>query len=552
MQRRALFKRIASKPHLDQKVIHAAPPTGNFTKYQGEWTNIQAAHLLRRSLFGFNYEMLKQITEEGFENAIEMITSDLPAVEPPLNYDFEVDPDVPLGSTWVDAPYNVVNNSNGYRNRSLVGWTMSKILSTEINIREKMTLFWHNHFVTAGVNDSRFEYQYINLFRSNPLPNFRDLVKQITIDPTMLRYLDGRSNTKTSPNENFGRELLELFTIGKGPQVAPGDYTHFTEQDVRAFSRALTGWVDFGYRNTTRPDFGSSFIANRHDQDDKILSHRFNNTVISNLGDQEYNVLIDTIFEQDEVSRFMSRKLYRWFVYYKIDDTIEQQIIEPMAQMIRDNDYSIKEAVIALLSSDHFYSYDHIGCMIKNPIDFVGGVTKNIEMLDPPNDLTIQYTYWQRTFNSFRTMQMEYFNPPNVAGWKAYYQEPSYYQGWLNAVTLPLRQNFSNGKIINGAIASDNRLKGDYLAMIAKYDNPYDVNEVITNIVAVMLSKPISENQILALKEILLPGLPDFEWTVEYGDYILNPDNAQLKTALLNKLSDLLLYISRMPEYQLS
>lgn len=552
MQRRAVFNKILSPSKSNRDQSLASPPAGGFQKYEGEWTMVQAAHLLRRTLFGFDYSQLKSVTEYGLDEAIQTLMEELPAAPPPLNYDFESDPDVPLGETWVGAPYDLVNNSNAYRVRSIKGWTMSRLLSKELNIREKMTLFWHNHFVTSDINEARFKYIYIDLFRSDPLPNFRDLVKKVTIDPSMLRYLDGRTNTVRSPNENYGRELLELFTIGKGPQVAPGDYTFYTEEDVRAISRALTGWVDFGYRNVNNPNIGAQFFPNRHDKDDKVLSHRFNNAVISDEGDQEYKTLIDIIFEQEEVSKFISRKLYRWFVFYKIDDTVEQEIIEPMAKMIRDNDYSIKEALTALLSSDHFYDLTQRGCMIKNPIDFVTSLIKNIEMKDPPEELSVQYTYWLRTFNGFRNMQMEYFTPPNVAGWKAYYQEPSYYQVWLNAVTLPLRQAFSDLRVTRGVTIQGNQLKGDYLTMISRFDNPYDVNEVINSLIAVMLPRPVSGKQFDALKAILLPGLPDFEWTVEYGDHILNPDDNALKTALENKLRDLLIYITRMPEYQLS
>ena len=168
MQRRTLLKR-AFLSSGERKTSSLNLANNDLSPYTGPWTAVEAAHLLRRATFGFNYQNLKDHTEMGMAESVFQLTKELPMPEPPVNYDFENDPDVPLGETWVNAPYDIVNRSNNYRMRSLLSWTMQRLSSGEMNIREKMTLFWHNHFVTADVGDARFRYRYISLFRSNPL-----------------------------------------------------------------------------------------------------------------------------------------------------------------------------------------------------------------------------------------------------------------------------------------------------------------------------------------------------------------------------------------------
>jgi uncharacterized protein (DUF1800 family) len=159
----------------------------------------------------------------------------------------------------------------------------------------------------------------------------------------MLLYLSGSQNTNAAPNENYSRELLELFTIGKGDAVGNGDYSNYTEDDVIEMAKVLTGWRVRGLNN---PDSQVSFFANgKHTSGTKNLSHRFNNATISENGDHEYKDLIDLIFEQEECSKFITRKLYRWFVNSEITDEIETNIILPLAEIIRNNEYDISQAL---------------------------------------------------------------------------------------------------------------------------------------------------------------------------------------------------------------
>ena len=338
--------------------------------YTGAWGKEQATHLLRRSMFGPNLDQIQAAVDNGLDDTVTQLTTPLQMPDPPVNYNFEDDPNVPIGATWIEAPYSQTINLKGYRRRSLLAWTYGLMLNEGVSLREKMTLFWHNHFVVqrSNVNDPKLNYIYINTLRQNALGNFKELAKKMTIDPSMLMYLNGNQNTSVAPNENYSRELLELFTIGKGPLAGPGDYTNYTEDDVVAMAKVLTGWRVRGF-NTNNPmvSVESYFSIGRHDQSDKQLSHRFNNQIISNNGENEYKDLIDIIFQQDEVARFISRKLYRWFVYYDITPEIEDNVIEPMAQIIINNDYDIVQGLTALLSSAHFFESDNLGPMIKKP-----------------------------------------------------------------------------------------------------------------------------------------------------------------------------------------
>ncbi|MBI5915934.1 MAG: DUF1800 family protein, partial [Bacteroidetes bacterium] len=258
----------------------AAPVAVNsgLAPYTGPFGLDEAAHLLRRATFGASYQQVKDVANLGLDAALDLLFADQPMPDPPLNPNFPDDPYVPIGQTWVDSAYDItVNGIPGYRNQSLRSWTLDLARSEGLNIREKLVLFWHNHFVTSDIQDPRFVYRYITLLRQNATGNFRELAKQMTLDPAMLRYLNGNQNTAAAPNENYARELLELFTIGKGPVAGPSDYTNYTEDDVIEMAKVLTGWRDRGY-NTQDPNvpIEAYFTMNRHNQTTKQLSYRFN------------------------------------------------------------------------------------------------------------------------------------------------------------------------------------------------------------------------------------------------------------------------------------
>lgn len=533
--------------------------------YTGPFGFEQAAHLLRRTTFGANYQQVKDAVSIGLDASLLQLFSLPPAPDKPLNPSFTDDPLTPIGETWVDKAVTPnVPGLSGYRDQSLRSWTMNLLRTEGVNIHEKMVLFWHNHFATADLNDARYVYNYALLLRQFALGNFREMTKAITIEPAMLRYLNGRDNTAASPNENYARELMELFTLGKGPLVGPGDYTNYTEQDVVEMAKVLTGWVD---RVVNTPDtqttiqaITSQFVVNRHNITTKQLSHRFNDVQIQNMGNQEYAHLIDIIFSKDECARFICRKLYRWFVFYEIPQQVEDEVIAPMAQILVDNDYEVLPALDALLRSEHFFDFLNIGPMIKNPIDFVIPLFKIFDIDTSDATMEEQYLINQLLYRGrVSPMQMPYYDPPSVAGWKAFYQTPVYYRHWINSVTLPLRQQYTDRMVNSGIVveavgssAPYSKAIIDVLKFVATLDTPEVADSLIDEMVSLLFPQPITQSQHDVLKGILLVNQADSFWTTLYTDYLNDPSNTTVSNNVKTRLKNLLKAMMKMPEFYLS
>ena len=546
MNRRASLALLMGKQKKSVSKLTAAvvTVTNTFDPYTGAWGFEQAAHLLRRTTFGPTYAQMKQATSDGLDATISLLFESQPLPADPIYYNFEDDPNIANGETWVNEPTNfTISGLNGGRKRSLQGWSLKAIRESGMNIREKMLLFWHNHFVVADTNDSRFQHRYMTLLRENALGNFKELVELITVDPSMLQYLNGTQNSKNAPNENYSRELLELFTIGKGDAVGSGDYTNYTEDDVVQIARALTGWRHFDIDNLTQVQAG--YNPNRHDTDDKQLSHRFNDVIITNGDENEYKNVIDIIFQKDEVARFISRKLYRWFVHFDINSEVEANIIEPMAQMLIGDNYDVQATLMALLSSEHFYDMSIRGCMITHPIDYLFKMVNTFELeLNP--DILQEYNILRRLFTAMIPLEMIMYAPPNVAGWKAYYQAPQFYKIWINAVTLPVRMNYSD-ELSDGYNVSGFQVKLNVLNFVASLDNPADPDDLITEIASILFAQPLDQEQVDSLKAS--HGITNPEWQDEYLDY--STGNVSLEPAIDNKLKGLVKTMLKMPEVYL-
>ena len=518
-----------------------------FSIYTGAWTFDEAAHLLRRTIFGPTKARIQQAVDDGFDATITTLFSSPSPVDPPIYFDFEDDPLAANGETWVDIPFDEdIDDLASARAKSLSAWWYKQMNQNDQTITEKLTLFWHNHFVVSDSNNANLDWRYLNKLRSFSLGNFRELTKEITIDRSMLFYLNGNSNFKDEPNENYARELLELFTIGKGPLVGVGDYTNFTEQDIAAMARALTGWSA-----ETEDDPNAIFIEEEHDPTTKNLSHRFDNATIQNDGEEEYKTVIDIIFGKEEVARHICRRLYIWFIHYHITDTIESEIIAPMAQILLDNDYEIQPALEALLKSEHFFDPAERGCMIKNTFDFFYSSFNTLHV-EPPVDIIEEYRMWDDWDWEFKNLDMSVFNVPSVAGWKAYHQAPLFYRDWVNSASAVIRKRLMpkfNGVIQNNSPDT----KGyDWINFISLLDNPMEVNEMIDEICRIIYPRPMIDEQKAFFKDALIPGLPDFEWNVEYADYLSDPTDDVKREALENKLHDMFMVMMQVPEFQMS
>ncbi len=549
MDRRSSLAVMFGKKQTAKKTTASAPPLlSSLAPYTGAWDMATAKHLLGRTMYGPTYAEIKQAADDGLANTIAKLFTKREETTEPVYFDFENDPDVDKYKTWVHTPPpRNIQGLNGARNRSNGAWLYGLMLNGGVSIREKMVLFWHNHFVVGQVARNQYEYWYMNTFRENATGNFKTITEAMTIDPAMLVYLNGRQNRRQAPNENYARELLELFTIGKGDIAGPGDYTTFTEGDVVEIARALTGWI---IDNDTTNGVGSKYDQNRHDLNDKQLSHRFGDRVIKNSGDQEYKEVIDIIFEQDEVARFISRRLHIWFVGSNIDLFVEAEIIEPMAAMIRDNNYEIQPALEALLSSEYFYEESIRGCMVSHPIDHMLKMIRTLDFKLPTDTIEDQYNGWLSLARLAAAQEMVIFDHPSVAGWKAFYQAPQYYDVWINSVSLPIREALVE-RLINGFNFRGTRYEFDLLTTISELENPSDPYALIGDLAKVFFPYPIAQNQLEYLTDFLIQGNQYYVWSLEYNDYLADPTNNGKREAVLGKLENMVEAMLKMPEFYL-
>lgn len=563
--RRAFFEKLSQKGMLAFVPAEPAPAlaewpralggavalSGDLTPYAGPWNFEHAAHLLRRVTFGVKKAQVDQLLSLGSAQAAVDFVLDVPSAQPdpPVNNynnpDY-TDPSVPPGETWVNAYPDFSDGNDVYRVESWRGWWLNLMIDGEANIREKMTLFWHNHFATQTsiVPFGRLVYNYNRRLREGCLGNFKALTRTVTLDQMMLVYLNGYLNDKSAPDENYARELQELFTIGKDSPV------QYTEDDVLAAARVLTGW------RINPLSLDVYLDINAHDTNNKQFSGFYNNTIISGSinGDAELDDLLDMIFDKDEVALFICRKIYRFFVYYVIDQTVEDTIIVPLAQLLRDNNYDVKPVMETLLKSEHFFDAYNKGCYIKNPLDLVVGVLRNFNQ---PLDTVELYDSFVLPLNInyyTNTLQMLPGDPPSVAGWDAYRQAPVYYRYWITADTIRNRNIYSDVLTLLGVeLESGYRFEVDNIAFAAQFDHPEDPVQLVNDIVRLLLPVDLSPTKKFLLKSILLSGqVNDSYWTGAWLDYVNNPNDPMAYETVHTRLALLNKYVMSLPEYQLA
>ena len=518
-------------------------------QFAAAWDEYTLRHLLRRTLFGFKQEDINAWKGKSMAEVVQLLVSLSPAPLPPVNNYNDTsfsDPTVPAGQTWVNAPYD--GNANGRRNSSLKSWWLGNLIQQTSSVHEKMTLFWHNHFATEAVdvNDARYMYRYYSLLRKYALGNFKELVLEITKDPAMLRYLNGYQNNKNAPDENYARELQELFTLGKGPLV------FYTEADVRAAARVLTGYT---VNSTT---ISSAFDPNRHDTGNKQFSTFYQNKVILGKtganGAKETEELIDMLFLQPETALYLSRKLYRFFVYYEIDAATEANVILPMANLFRVKNYEVKPVLELLFSSTHFYDPVNVAGMIKSPLDYCVGLCKEFKMQFPDStDFANQYLMFDYIRTQSSNMQQNLADPPSVAGWPAYYQAPQFHELWINSDTLPRRNQFMNILLTSGYTRNGKKIFIDVLTYVNALSSPGNPNLLIRDTVTHLCAIDLTPEVIQFLKGILLSGQStDSYWTDAWTSYKANPTNVVARNMVLSRLNSMFSYLMNLPEYQLS
>lgn len=566
----------------------------------------RAAHLLRRATFGATKEQIDTFSTYTPAQAITaLFRQTLPDPILPI--------DPATGSEWFISGVTDANADSPleeYFKRwfiaQMLGVGIAPSVSLAYSARERLVYFLHTHFttITSKVGNSRSLYFQNQLFRlfaldavnTDPDINVKNLTVKISIDNAMLRLLDGNENVKGSVNENYGRELLELYTIGRGlegtqpPSPGQGDYIYYTEDDVKAAARVLSGWdIDDTFslndtdtalpRGTVR---GSVTNASSHDNDPKTFSARFGNAVIQ--GDpalmaggnpteasalDEITQLIDLIYLQPQTAKNICWKIYRFFVYapHSTEESlaIDGAIISEMANTLVASNYKMQPVIENLLRSQHFYEAasgtvtdDNFGGIIKSPLDLVIQTLRFFEVPITTMETSAADYYDQlgEVLGHVTNQAMSFYEPYDVAGYDCYHQFPIYHRYWITPNTLANRYNFIRSLITQSqpgmfkvdvyafvknnfpdAIASDIEL---LIIELAKYILP--VTDNLTFDDAADDLSALTAKRVNYFKESFLQTFDEAYWTTSW-----NNNAADLRDWMEYLFNGML----QTPEYQL-
>ncbi len=543
--------------------------TSGINAYTGVWTEKEAIHLLKRTLFGFKINDVNTFVSGGLNSAVNQLlnfTNSTP-LPPVNNYQnvFNDEGGIAYGSDWTNHAFSsnsVGTTTNYYRDISLSSWNTGQVLNQQNTIREKMLWFWY-HFIpidletirsAAGSNSARIGYDYFKFLRANATGNFKVIIRNIATQPAMMYYLNNQVNTKTAPDENFAREIMELFTLGKDP------LSQYTESDVVQAAKVLTGWR---VQNLSQSPTTTSFVSSLHDTSNKTFSPFFNNTVISSNGSAELDAFITMLFsKQQVVSEYICRRLYRYFVYYDIDASVEANVIQPLARIFVAANWEIKPVLEALFKSEHFFDMANRGVYIKSPFDLVLGSLRTFNIVHNVSDTSnfdAQYSLWKYfNFTIMKPMEQTMGEVPNVSGWNAFYQSPSFHEYWINSNTVQKRYSFIN-TIFNGYSPTFNgfkvKIEVDVIAWVSQFpgsiiENPdLLVNECVKYLLSIDLSNNVKDS--LKVQNLLSNQTNNSYWTTAWVNYTNSPTNTTFASVVKTRLKGLLLSIAQLAEYQL-
>jgi uncharacterized protein (DUF1800 family) len=513
--------------------------------YTQNLTTRQLNRLLRRATFGATPAQIKAYTGKKTDVVIQQLLATQPVPPHPTDENQKTSHDLVWGGTGTDDTTR--NQFDGARRNRLKYWWIGLMVNQPVSLLEKTTLFWQNHFVSTStdVPDVRFLYRQNQLIRKYAMGNFRDFVIEITKDPAMLIYLNGGGNTAAKPNENYARELMELFTIGVG---------NYTEDDVKAAARVLTGWRALNYRSITVATPNFEFRSAQHDTADKTFSDFYQKKIIkgragTTAGDDELKELVDMILAQPEAARFIVRKFYRWFIQADISATIEKDFIEPLATIFRKN-YEIKPMLEVMFKSQHFYDEALYGSQIKSPMDLIVGALRNFNytLPDPVKDRTKYDAATTSFYGRTREQQMDIIDQPSVFGWRPYY-DTDFYVIWINSTTLALRGAWTD-YVVKGATATG--LDINTLAMPTMVSDPTDPYKMVKEMTDPLFEMPLTDDQIkYMVEQPLMAGAPYYEWTTIWNAYVKTPNVAMAKSDVKTRLDRLFTFVLRMAEYQM-
>jgi uncharacterized protein (DUF1800 family) len=380
--------------------------------YRGALDERLAAHLLRRAGFGGTPQEIARYATLPVNGAVESLirfpsTAALPQFDDLFNSQTFAEQNFPGQTIRTMTPQQRREFEKASRRAEVQSmlamqlWWMNRMLQSPAPLQEKMTLYFHGHFTTAAIQKNvmpRLVFAQNQLFRSYALGNLRELTRAVSKDPAMMLYLDNASNSAAHPNENFARELMELFTLG---------VDHYSEQDVRESARA---WTGLRYNKQSQ---SVVFEPSLHDAGTK--------TFLGQTGAFNGDDIINIIFKQRACAVFFASNLLNLFVY----NDPEPPLVDGVADLLQKHDFELAPVVSAILRSNVFYSPRAYRALVKGPVEFIVGTYKTLGL--PQLD--------QRALAASRQMGQVLFYPPNVAGWPGG-------SNWLTSETIIARQNF--------------------------------------------------------------------------------------------------------------
>ena len=413
----------------------------------------------------------------------------------------------PEWSQWDNKQFNKSVNNKNYYHTIWQRQAFKDIINN--GFRERLTLFWSNHFVVEykDVNQPAYLYQYYALIQSHALGNFKTFVSEMGLVPAMLRYLNGFENKKNSPNENYARELYELFTLGEG--------NGYIQEDITETARALTGY------NRFKTYLGViEFNENSFDKGSK--------TIFGRSGNWGYNDVIDILFEEkkDLIANFICNKIYRYFVSPQLNSSV----VSAMAETFKQNEFELKPVLKQLFKSEHFFDSVNSNVIIKSPIDLMLGLHHSLSFEYKDNvDLELNFR------NKCREMGQEVFSPVDVAGWQGNHD-------WINSETLPKRWEFADYLLIKYWQKNKNQFKTFIQSLVGS--DQTDLRVIVTQLKDFMFCPyEIKEEEMTDAIKTFMGEVPESYF--EDGTWSLNSNSVP------KQVYDLMRFFITLPEFQL-
>ncbi len=533
----------------------------------------RAAHFLRRTTFRYTRKRVDELAaltaQEAFDNVF--VQAPLLLAQPVYGT---------ANTTWVDPPLPpaaTLPDDESVLRRYVMAWWLHEALH-DPGAGHKMEFFLHQYLAVSYESGTSGQFfDYLRLLRWGAFGNYKKMATKIVVDNCMLGYINNNLNYVNNPNENFAREFFELHTIGKGNVAGPGDYTNYTEDDIVQAARVLTGFSNAQrHLNTdteTMLPAGKAYPQS-HDFDPKVFSNRFNATSINaptNDADgmwAELGSFVDMIFAQEETSRNLCRRLYRFFVTRNISTEVETDIIGPLAQTLRDNDFEMLPVLRQLLLSQHFYDEDDndatdeiFGAFIKSPLDLAMQALAYFEV-PIPDPFTDNDTHYNTFYNAavlermLSRTGMDLFYPPDVAGYPGYYQDPVYNRMFFNSASIIGRYKLpeilitgTHAWVPSPGTSIGTRLDfAKWIKDSGNISNPADSYVLVQELLIYLFpEEPDNERFTHFLDIVFLDGLPPADWTYEWEAYVATGNDTEVSIPL-RRLLNAMMYA---PEYQL-